>query len=381
VTRKILSNLKEDAKKKNITNLVIANKIGVSESQVSNWFNSKYKVPFVYFVQMVDIIHNDDEQTFSDYIMKYSIKLTKKESIREACEWFSVNGKHELLRGLLKHLEGNDAVVNLYELFLKRNFREIDPQKFFLAINRIKVDGTETKILRDIGLLYAYLDLKSYKMLFLADEILLDIDDLLSKKNTKKHKRDYSYNAYKFRVKEILAIAEMKKNNVSKSEELANEIIRESHLYPATATSMLSLLAELYVFTNYEKSLNYIYQALEFCEKISFHESNNMKRFIKSTHDFIKIYNHDFDGLFLEDSPEIAHYYAAIGKSEEAIKILNQLERENGVLSPHQLYYKALATKNIDIMESASQAFIDSGDSYYLRMPRSILKEWYALGK
>lgn len=382
--KKLLSNLKEDARSKKITNLAIAEKISVSESQVSNWFNLKFKIPFIRFIQITSIIHENDVGKFNKYIMDYSLKITKKESVREACEWFSVNGKHQHLQKMIKTFKGFDPIVNIYDLYLKRNSKRVHPQDFYIALNRIRAEDDEIELLRDIAALYAYLDLKSYKMLFLADKILKDVDMLLNKEKKKpknKNRKEFLYNAYKVRVKEILAIAELKKNNVEYSEALAMEIIRESKFFPLPVISMYSLLAEINVFTNYQASLVYIKKALDFCGKLSINDNKNMINGLKSTHDFIKIHNEDFDQLYLEDKAELAHFYAMKGERDKSINLLNELEVERGSLTPHQLYYKALALRDKDIMELAGQEFSNSGDSYYLKMTRKTLRKWYSSGK
>lgn len=369
--KKMMESIKEDARKRKITNKEIANFLGISSGQVTHYFNLTNKIPFSKFTDLCQLIY-EDEKDIEPHLIKYVEGISKKEYIREAAEWFSNNGKRELLEKVLE-VKGEDPLLKIYSLLLLRNKREIKAQEFYIRLDELRdqsFDYPEWKALIRIATLYAFWDLKSFSMIpFLAEEAL---------KQTEEITNHYLKNSYRIRVLEVKAIVEMKRNNLDDAEKLAVEVIQKEKENPLSANSMYSLLSEMYVFRDYEKSKEFINKALVQFSKLNLTRYSNRQGMLEATHDFINIYHDKTDFLYLTDPSEKAHYLArkcTADDKKKALEILNRIEKENYQLSSHQLYYKALCTGKKADMDKALNQFIINGDLFYSYLARETLAD------
>lgn len=365
--------IKEDARKRKITNKEIAKALAISSGQVTHYFKLTNRIPFYKFIELVRLIYSDTNK-IEHLLVKFVETNTKRESIREAAEWFSNNGKLKLLQLLLKLRSKDDPLLGIYEILILRNQRMIKAQELYIKLDALRdqsFDFPEWRAFTRIAKLYAYLDLKSYSIIpFLAEEAMVHIKDIGN---------SYIKNSFRIRVIEVQAIAEMKRNNVDVSEALAKEVIENGKDSPLPANSMYSLLAELYVFRSFDKSLMYINKALQQFNGLMLQGYANRQAMLEATHDFIRIHHNAAEPLYLTDHAEKAH---ALIKSEDVharkqgLEILDEIERVNRKLSPHQLYYKALYTRKNKDAEEALNQFIINGDLFYSYLPRELMKEF-----
>jgi hypothetical protein len=365
--KKVMESIKEDARKQKITNKEIAKFLGISSGQVTHYFTLTNKIPFSKFTDLCRLIYQD-ETRIEPKLVSYIEQISKREYIREAAEWFSNNGKRELLEKVLMLKGEEDPLLKIYELLLLRNKRQIKAQDFYIKLDALKdksLEYPEWKALIRIATLYGFWDLKSYSMIpFLAEEAL---------KQTEEITNQYLQKSYRIRVLEVKAIVEMKRNNLEASEKLAMEVIKNEHDNPLSANSMLSLLSEMYVFRSYERSIEYINKALVQFSLLNLAGYSNRQGMLEATHDFVKIYHGKTDFLFLTDPSEEAHFLARKGTDKDkkrALEILSQIENENHRLSSHQLYYKALCTGKKEDMDNALNQFIINGDLFYSYLAR-----------
>lgn len=365
--KKVMESIKEDAKKQKITNKEIAKLLGISSGQVTHYFNLTNKIPFSKFTDLCRLIYKDEARIVPKWLA-YIEQISKKEYIREAAEWFSNNGKRELLEKVLELKGEEDPLLRVYSLLVLRNKREIKGQEFYIQLDALRdrsQDYPEWKALIRIAGLYAFLDLKSFSMIsFLAEEAL---------EHTKEITNQYIQTSYRLRVLEIKAIAEMKRNNVEASERLALEVIQFESDNPLPANSMYSLLSEIYAFRDYKKSIEYIHRALTQFAGLDLVEYSNRKGMLEATHDFINIIHGQTSFLYLTDPAEAAHYLARNENAEDkqrALEILDYINKDSDRLTPHQMYYKALCTGNKKDMDAALNQFIINGDLFYSYLAR-----------
>ncbi|CAM4106246.1 AimR family lysis-lysogeny pheromone receptor [Mesobacillus thioparans] len=365
--KKVMESIKEDARKRKITNKEIAKFLGISSGQVTHYFNLTNKIPFSKFTELCRYIY-EEETKIEPHLISYVEKISKKEYIREAVEWFSNNGKRMLLEKVLELKGEEDPLLRIYSLLLLRNKREIKAQDFYIRLDALRdksLDYPEWKALIRIATLYAFWDLKSFSMIpFIAEEALKQAEMITNQ---------YLQKSYQTRVLEVKAIVEMKRNNLEESEKFAMEVIRNENDNPLSANSMYSLLSEMYVFRNYERSVEYISKALAQFSALELTGYSNRQGMLEATHDFIKIYHGKTDFLFLTDPSEEAHFLARKGTDKDkkrALEILSKIENENHRLSSHQLYYKALCTGKKEDMDNALNQFIINGDLFYSYLAR-----------
>jgi predicted transcriptional regulator len=370
--QRVLLSIREDAKKRKISNKIIAKKLNISEGMVSNYFNLIYRIPFNKLIELLIMVYEDKKQ-IDKCINDFLDKTNKMDNIKEAAEWFATNGDFQRLSNLVKKYKKDECIFAIYDLFLKRNKRKIDKKEFYRSVEMIRENGVtnpEAKILCRIAQSYSHLDFKAYTTLeFLASDTLLIIEKL---------NKGFIQTSYKLRCYELLAIAHLARKDVKKAEEIVRKALSEADedTFPVPVSSFLNLLSEIYVFSNFDHSIQYNREAFNVFKKA---QNGNLNRLsiLQATHDFIKIHHHDFSDLFLTDPSEKAHLLAKMGGEKNvklSLEILNELEKENG-LSPFQMYYKGLALKDHTLLEQSEYEFISRGNLFYSTLPKNAIRE------
>ncbi|ANB66129.1 hypothetical protein GFC29_3841 (plasmid) [Anoxybacillus sp. B7M1] len=371
---KLMQQIEEDAKKKKISKTLIAKELRVSNAAVSAYFNPRPNRPIINFFQYTRLLKIIYGCYREDLLIEYWKRVSRKVS-REALEWAYVNGKLDLLRFLVdKELlkEYSDPFAKVYLLMLMRSKKEISAAQFLYEVEKMRGTLSEEKgvieaqVLLDICLLYALCDSACYAL-------ILEYNSFLKEK-IPKIKNDYLRKAFSARAQKITAHSCLKRNKINECERIATEMISEEYRdkFPLYYNSALLFLSEVYVFSDYQKSISYIKRALGMLDELKGFSKREFE--LKSTHDFIQIVNGNYNELYLNSLAEKAHYLARQGseqKRQEALEILEELRRKNGNLSAFQLYYKALATRDAHDMRIAQEAFYQCGDQYYVRLTQN----------
>jgi transcriptional regulator with XRE-family HTH domain len=366
--------IREDAKKKKINNKLIAGRLNVSEGQISNYFNVNNHIPFNKFIELLTFIYEDTKQ-IDQHIEKYINETKRIENLKEAAEWFSVNGDYKKISNLVKRHKKRDCIFEIYEVFLKRKKQYIGKEEFYRSVEEIKehgINNIDTKVLCRIATAYANLDFNAYTTVeFLMNDTLALLDKL---------NNNFIQTSYKLRCYELIARACIARNNLKKAENilLYGLGLADSDTFPVPVSAYFHLLSEIYLSSDYTKAINYNTKAFEALKKV--HSGVNHERLagLKATHDFIKIHHNNFSNLYLNNPAEKAHLLAKIGGEENcanALMILEEIESKNGYLSPFQLYYKGLVLKDKKVFEQSEYEFINGGNLYYAIIPKTAKDE------
>lgn len=369
--KRLMNRIKSDIEKQNITNKEIAKALGVSEALISNYFNLRNRISFVKFLDLINFVYGEEPEHI---IKEFCLKTEKLENDREALEWCSLNSKGELVEIMINKVKNQDNKTQrtfalLYELLVDRYKCSLSPEEFLIRLEEIKMSGNvrqEAGVFINILSMYGHFDFKSSQVIkFYAKLAMTGLEKIA---NT------FIKESYKIRINEMLAISSMKQQELEKSKQLCQLIITQQNemRYPVIVNSIYCLLSELYVFSDYDKSLFYINKALLMTEKVNMKLYKRRRKDLEATHDFIKITNNDFSSLYLTDKAEQAHYFAKRGTVESrktALRLLDELEHENGRLSLFQQYYKALALQDMELMRRTYEDFLRQGETYYAQLP------------
>lgn len=370
--RKLLDRLHEEQKKRNIKNKEIAYELNVSAGTVSNWYKGTHVITFENYMQLVKHICTD-RYKYETFIVDFITKMHKIKQVDEikqiklAIEWCFNNGKAHIAEKLINRYKEYDQVFELYELLLRRNKRLVSNEEFYILVDRFKkskkIDDVDTMALSEIMTMYAHFSLYNYNMFFLKSEAYRFISQI---------SEQYLRKSFDLRFCEIQAFAELKENNTKEAEIIALDATKETNTieFPLNAISMYSILGELHLFTDYEKSNEYISKAFEILSYLPASGNKYREESLKATHDFINIFHGKYNSLYLNNDAEKAYYFAKIGKREAALELLNKLEKQNGKLTPHQLYYKAIACGSEEIMKQSEDGFFNYRDKFYINLPR-----------
>ncbi|QPA32602.1 AimR family lysis-lysogeny pheromone receptor [Thermaerobacillus caldiproteolyticus] len=371
--RKIISQIRQELGRKEISPSYLAKMLNVSLTCINEFFNGTRQLNFSDFLQIINLLFDKDNQ--QPLILDYCLSTESKEDIREAMEWASNNCFYELLSDLIDIYPSKFS--DLYSLLLKRNKNELSPIQLYNELEMIKFKmGNETEIpevqvLVRIASLYSFLSLKSYGLILpLAQDALNQAESITNR---------YIRESYVIRIKEVMAIYYMKQLQLEEAIKVARGIINLSNFekFPLTVNSMLCLLAEIYVYSDYCKSIYYIEKAIEHFKELGMSEKfKNRENMLYATHDFIKITNGMYKNLYLTDKAEEAHYLSRQrdeSSKERALYLLEKIAKERGKLSPFQIYYKALALGDVQLMRFAEEEFLKAGDLFYAQLPRRYL--------
>lgn len=376
---KIFQYLENICEKKEISQEMIGQRIGVSPASVSNYFNGKQEIKFIPFLSLLDYLIDDYNEKLK--LIYNFCKEPKKylESDRVAIEWAANNSEFDLQKLLLNKMQlntTNKTHSEPYVLLINRNLQKINKKDFLsesLELNRKKYTKVETQIIQEITFIYALWNMGNHNfdtLKFLSDSVLEKIQRITSKDST------YLKNSFEIRVFEVLANLHLKLNQVEEAREICSSILSQEDIekFPVPLISLYRLLAESYIFTDVKKALFYMEKSITVLNKSTHSLNKYKKNGIESTSDHLRIIAGLKDGLYLNDESEKAHFYAMNGRSDKALKILRDLEQKNQSLSAHQLYYKALALRDNKLMDEARKAFYKNGDSFYARLPEKYLQ-------
>lgn len=376
-TEKLLAFIDYQREKSGITKKEIAKKLDVSESTVTNLFKHRHKIKYMTFIELTRIVYG---RYHHEYI-RYFCMDSQLDIEREALEWAYSNSDMQVLKILINKASIKadiDPIVRVYELQMKRLEKSISEQDFFEGVEEVfytnKNLDLETLVLIGISTIYHLVDVAAYSAVAAKSQnTLKQINNVQS---------SYLKNAYSLRIKITLTVASMRSKQLDVAKELSEELAQQHvlEMFPLFYNNALICLSEIYVFTNKEKSFKYINQSVQLMNDGFIDENPRWKAVVKSTYDFVHIYHNDFQDLFFEEPAEKAHYYAKqlhITEREKALKILNEIEAENGGLSNFQSYYKALAMRDLKLMHKVKDKFYQSGDFYYVQLPQDFIENSY----
>lgn len=368
----LFEEIQSDIKKYNLEQKMIAKNIGVSAPSLSFYLSEENQMSFVQFFLLVKEVYSiRNPSAIKSKLKEFLITPTKKNSktnsnIIECLEWALQHGEEELFafaQKLERKVSGND-LADLYQLAMERLKKKIKPKDLLMELDSIKskLKG-ESLALFSILRLFCFYESNNYQ------GILLYIDT--ARIAIGKLKKGYIKESYLLTLSQLNITALMKNKFVEEAIRITEYNLKtvDQRKFPHGYNFLYSFMAELYVFTDLSRSLEYIEKAIS---ESPLDNYSTRKLGLMATRDFIKIHSGDFEGVVLKDTAEKAHYYAKQGKKEKALEILDEINLKNGKLTAFQYYYKALATKNKTDMDIAREKFYISGDFYYSELTKNI---------
>lgn len=146
------------------------------------------------------------------------------------------------------------------------------------------------------------------------------------------------------------------------------------HLLRASA---LVYLAESYTFDCYETASSYINKSLEQLEPCNFEREMQRKQSILNTFAFIKLVNkQELRSIEIYHPAEKAFLEVVKGNYEDAVEILNDLEKKNGILTPMQYCYLGAARNDISLIQKSIELFECAGNRFYCKLPKKMVVEF-----
>ncbi|AJI09088.1 AimR family lysis-lysogeny pheromone receptor [Bacillus cereus] len=372
-----------DSQKKNQED--IAKDIGFSPGTFSKNLTGKSQFGFWNVIKLLKILYIDNINKQREMLCLFCSVTTSKKNLRIAMEYANAKGDLQLLKLLVDQEKNSSLAMNrewayVYDLVWQRSSGAIKKQELLNRLEDSKgskvIKTKEMKVLYGILTYYTMYDLEKFNSLFEYAEMLLPkVNEITD---------SFIRSSYLGRIKEGLAYAYLVQDNLEVSRKLSQEILEIEdpmgcfHLLRASA---LVYLAESYTFDCYEIASDYINKSLQQLEPCHFEREIQRKQSILNTYVFIKLVNkQELRHLEIQHPAEKSFFEIINGNYENAIEILTELEKENGILTPIQYCYLGMAKNDISLIEKSIMLFECAGNRFYSKFPKKIVVEFNKTG-
>ncbi|PGC98402.1 AimR family lysis-lysogeny pheromone receptor [Bacillus toyonensis] len=373
----ILDRIHKDLNDKGITNRQLAAIFDTSHSKINDSFTKKREFDFYIFTEILNMLYPHDYNFRKTEVLKYCEEAKRKVNLRIAFEYLDMCGELDLLQYLIdKEKESNNKLnrkfANAYELLHLRNAGNMNTQTFLKTVKKKMEQRKSTddisKIPMDFSLIYAFFDHRNYN---LVSEYT---NDLLSQ--IKKMENPFLRSSYELRTMELLATSFHRNNELEKARELCNKMIaRQGRVALIPKATAYCIMGETYILSDYELSKYYLDKGLQLMAAPNNKKMFKKKQMIQTTLDFLNIhFEKNLDDMKPKNPAELAYLYVKKGMNQQADNLIEEIKRENGFVTPLQVFIQALAREDMILMRDALLAFERNNDLFYAELPKNVLK-------
>lgn len=384
VMNRIVTKINNDLAASNITHSEIAKYLGIAKSTLSSILNGKTEISFIYLAKIIMKLHNRPYVKLEDNVISTYLLHAKPENRREAFEYAAFRRKFDSLQtifGVEEHkeiaTELNQEFVMVYKLIYKhcKVVEKYSPEDFYDDLDECKnkVSSKEMKVLIDILLCQTLYQTKEYKKLFkrIAD----------AEEKVKKIPNKFIQNSFLVRIKEVLIVTYMMRDEVQMARENCNDLLKicdENKGFLVQKANSYYNLGESYLFEDYSESNKFLKASLSVLNDSIFDGDKDIQRKkerVKSTIIFLKIHHsRDLNALPLElDDDDQAYLEIQLGNNEKAESILRKMEKEKGSLNEFQTCYLGIAQNNKALIEKSYMMFLQKKSLFYANLPKIYL--------
>ncbi|MDX5747210.1 AimR family lysis-lysogeny pheromone receptor [Bacillus cereus group sp. BfR-BA-02570] len=359
----------------------IAKEIGISGGTFSKNLTGKSQFSFWNLIKLLNILYENDINKKRQMLFTFCSVTTSKKNVRIAMEYANAKGDLQLLKSLVDSEKKSSLAMNrewayVYELVWLRSSGSIEKQKLLAKIEDRKgskvIKTKEMKVLYGILTYYTMYDLKKYNSLFEYAGVLVPEVEAITD--------NFIKSSYLGRIKEGLAYAYLVQDNLEKSRSLCHEILDIENIegcFHLLRASAFVYLAESYTFECYDSASRYIKESLKQLEPYYFEREKYRRQRILNTYAFIKLVNKkNLENIKIYHCAEKSLLEIVKGNYINAVNILNDLEKENGYLTPMQYCYLGIAKDDISLIEKSIMLFECEGDRFYCKFPKKIMAEF-----
>ncbi|MFA2862078.1 AimR family lysis-lysogeny pheromone receptor [Bacillus paranthracis] len=359
----------------------LAKEIGISGGTFSKNLTGKSQFSFWNLVKLLNILYENDINKKRQMLFTFCSITTSKKNVRIAMEYANAKGDLQLLKSLVDSEKNSSLAMNrewayVYELVWLRSSGSIKKQELLAKIEDRKgskvIKTKEMKVLYGILTYYTMYDLKKYNSLFeYAGVLVPEVEEITD---------NFIKSSYLGRIKEGLAYAYLVQDNLEKSRSLCHEILDIENIegcFHLLRASAFVYLAESYTFECYDSASRYIKESLKQLEPYYFEREKYRRQRILNTYAFIKLVNKkNLENIKIYHFAEKSLLEIVKGNYINAVNILNDLEKENGYLTPMQYCYLGIAKDDISLIEKSIMLFECEGDRFYSKFPKKIMAEF-----
>lgn len=363
----------------------IAKIVGISPGTLSKNLTGKNQFGFWNLIKLLSILYPSDFHKQRKMLHTFCSVTTSKKNLRIAMEYANAKGDLSLLKLLVDRESKSSLAMNrewayVYEMVLLRSNGTIKKQELLSRLEDHKgskiIKTNEMKVLCGILTYYTMYDLEKYNSLFEYAEMLLpDINAITD---------SFIKSSYLGRIKEGLAYAYLVQDNLEMSRKLCQDILAiddPKDCFRLLRASALAYIAESYTFDCYDSASWYMKKAIKQLGPCNFEREKQRKQSILNTYAFIKLVNkRELENIEIYHSAEKSFLEIIKGNHKNAVAILSELEKKNGMLTPMQYCYLGIAKNDISLIEKSIVLLECAGNRFYCRFPKKIVVEFNGNG-
>lgn len=359
----------------------IAKELGITPGSFSKNLTGKTQFGFWNAIKLFNLLYLNDISKQREMLHTFCSVTSSKKNLRIAMEYANVKGDLSLLKLVVDQEKKSSLVTNrewayVYELVWQRSSGTVAKQELLDTLEDRKgnkvIKTIEMKILYGILTCYTMCDLETYNSLFEYAEVLLpkveEVTDSFIKAS------------YFGRIKECLSFAYLGQDKLENLRSTCHEILElenPMNCFNLLRASAFVYLAESYTFDCYDIASKYINKSLEQLGSCDFERELQRKQLILNTFAFIKLVNkQELRNIEIYHPAEKAFLEITKGNYEDAVEILNDLEKKNGILTPMQYCYLGIAKNDITLIEKSIELFECAGNRFYCKFPKKIVVEF-----
>lgn len=361
---------------KNITYTNLAKEVGVSKSTISNYLNKNNALSVYTFSKLVYVVFENDKDKQEQMIINYLNTLRDRMNInvKLAFAIAHLNDYLKLMKSIYQLCKKSEDIemkrlAKIFSLYIARLDGE-DIKSIYLDIEKARMISNKSNY--DVEI---YCDILSMLILCdLGDFGLMEGYKVRIERNIELVTNNYLKNLYYFWVTELWSYTLLRRDMCKEFKE-NNTYLRtykDLKFFPVMEAFLNIRCGENCMFTNYNKSLNFFLEATSILsrakESLKFRIALNNINFIRI------IWWKDIDKIeFNKLHPaEYALFLIKEGKKDEAIKILERIEKNKGYLSPMQTCYMGMAKDNLELVKKSINMFKSNNDFLYVKFAEGI---------
>lgn len=373
----ILEKIQKDLTNRGITNRQLADLLGISHSKVNQSISGKREFDFSVYAEILNMLYPHDYSFRKTEVFNYCNQAKRKVNLRVAFEYIDMCGELELLNHLIGQEKQSNNLLNrkfasAYELLYLRNADEFNPREFLKLVKgemgKQKNAEDISKIPMEFALIYAFFDSRSYNL------VSANIDEL--KAEIEKVKNPFLKSSYELRTMELLATCFHRNNELERARELCDDLIsRDGRVYLLPKATAYCIMGETYILTDYELSKYYLDKGLSLVASPSNQKMRKKQQMLQTTLDFLNIhFEKNLNHINPINPTERGYLYIKQNMKQKADALMEETKKQNGFLTPLQLFVQALAREDMNLMREALLAFERNNDLFYAELPKNVLK-------
>lgn len=374
--QKVLRKISDDMDSNNINRNKMVKKMDIDPATLSRFLKGKHQLLFNKYGEMLKEVYPYKVKVRREFCRKYSHVLKRPANKKVAMYYLLSHGELDILSELIvkeKNTKSSEWAIVCELLYLRYSGKISGDDlldKFNEETRKFKNKTLEMEVLCGIVMLHVRYDQENYKEMNKLSE------ELIGKAKSIEDK--YIRNFLEFKIQEVIVYGLLTCAEIDKMRKCCYEIINDINsekYFPVFRVTAYGVLGQSYMFTDYNKALFYLEEAIKIIDNGPGIQIQARKNMFLNTIDFLKIYwKVDLHSIKPITKSESAYLEIQKGNLEKGIAILMDILADNGKLDAYETFYLGVAKGNdVKILSESLDLFEQSQNIFYSYLPKKHL--------